>query len=482
MKKPFTGFCFSLLACVAMPIHAIQLTGITEIHDPATIQKEENTYWTFSTSNGIDSRYSTDLIDWKFNGPIFPEGTWPNWINKYVKNFKGHFWAPDVVKMNGKYYLYYSAFATTDSSFESVIGVAVSDSLNTPKWRDLGMVVSSKTEPYSPYKLPTNTIDPGVFKDANDNVWMIYGSHYSGLFVAQIDPTTGKRMNNIRYPVAGNNGKWHELEAGQIQYINGYYYLFANLGDCCAGTKSTYYVVAGKSDKPTGPFLDKNGVDLYNGGGTTVLKTKGRYIGPGHFGYFNNNGQHLVSIHYYDGTTDKGIPRLDLLQMSFTNDWPKFTRNFTLQKSSNTVMTSIEGRVAIVSRLSGKVLDVEGGSKADNADIIQWTYDNRANQHFDLKSLGNGYYSIRASHSGKAVEVEQQSTVAGADIRQGTWTGGTHQQWKLIDVGAGFYNIVSRHSNLALDVFNFSTENGGDIRQWTHLNGINQQFQLKYVP
>jgi arabinan endo-1,5-alpha-L-arabinosidase len=97
-------------------------------------------------------------------------------------------------------------------------------------------------------------------------------------------------MNSSRHGVVGNNGNWHEFEAAQVQYIDGYYYMFVNLGECCAGNQSTYYIVVGRSTNPTGPYLDKNGRSLWDYGGSTILSTSGNYIGPGHFGYLNNNG------------------------------------------------------------------------------------------------------------------------------------------------------------------------------------------------
>jgi arabinan endo-1,5-alpha-L-arabinosidase len=483
--RPLKRLMLGLLATLALghtALAAVTLTGQTDIHDPSTIHKEGSKYWTFGTGDGIVSRYSSDLKSWTYGNTVFTAGTWPSWINSYVTNFAGNFWAPDVIKMNGKYYLYYSAFATTSSSFESAIGVAVTDSLNNPSWTDLGMVVSTKTEALSSGGFKTNTIDPGLFVDASNKVWMVYGSHYAGIYMVQINPSTGKRMNTTRYPVVGNSGNWHEFEAAQVKYMNGYYYMFVNLGECCAGNQSDYYIVTGRSTSPTGPYLDKNGVDLWNYGGSTLLSTSGTYIGPGHFGYYNHFGQDLASIHYYDGTTSTGWPaRLDLLQMSISSGWPTFTRNYSLKTGYGSLATVADGRVALVSKLSGKAIDVSGKSTADGADVIQWSYGGSANQHWDLTHLGNGYYSLRAVHSGKSMEVWQSSTADGGDVRQNSYTGATNQQWQVTSLGNGYYKIVSRLSGKALDVYNMSLADGGDIRQWSYWGGDGQQWELKYV-
>lgn len=474
---------FALVALAfACSAAAITLSGDTDIHDPATIQKEGNYYWTFGTGDGIVSRYSTDLENWTYGDTVFPAGSWPSWINDQVSNFAGNFWAPDVIHMNGKYYLYYSAFAETSDSFESAIGVAVTDSLNNPNWQDLGMVVSTKTQPLSSTGWKINTIDAGLFVDADNRVWMVYGSHYGGIYMVEVNPDTGLRMDSQRYPVVGNSGDWQEYEAAQVKYINGYYYMFVNLGECCAGNESTYYIVTGRSSSPTGPYLDQNGVDLWNYGGTTVLSTDGTYIGPGHFGYFNNYGQDLATIHYYDGTTDTGWPsRLDLLQLDFSSGWPSFTRDYTLKVGYDRLATATDGRVAIISRLSNKAVDVEAASRNDGANIIQWAYQGKPNQHWDLTHLGNGYYSLRPVHSGQSMDVHEWSSVEGGEIRQHPWTGGTNQQWLVESLDNGYYRILSRFSELSLDVYEQSMEDGGDIRQWTYWGGEGQQWELRYV-
>src|SRR5690606_19643626 len=142
-------------------------------------------------------------------------------------------------------------------------------------------IVSTVDEPRSSANEPVNAIDAGVFRDANNNVWTVYGSHYAGLYIIQINPSNGLRLNNTRHGVVGNNGRWNEFEAAQVQYINGYYYMFVNLGECCAGNQSSYYIVVGRSTSPTGPYLDEDGRSLWDYGGSEVLSTSGNYIGPG---------------------------------------------------------------------------------------------------------------------------------------------------------------------------------------------------------
>ena len=461
---------------------AITLNGTTDIHDPSTIIKEGNTYWTFGTGGGADTLpinalYSTDLINWKRGPSPIPANTYPNWINSKVPGFDGNFWAPDLIEMNGKYYLYYTAFSDAEG-MHSAIGVMVTDSLNNPNWRDLGMLVSTKDEGTLGGQ-PVNTIDAGVYRDAQDNVWMVYGSHYAGIFIRPINKTTGLLANNDRFPAVGNNYKWHEFEAAQVQYINGYYYMFVNLGECCKGDDSDYYIVTGRSTSPVGPFLDKNGNDLWHYGGSTVLKTDGNHIGPGHFGYYYNNGQNLVSIHYYDGVSSTGWPaRLDILEMTFQNDWPVLNRNFILKNDTN---ASINGTYRIKPVHSQKSLDIDNCDTAAGTNVQQWSWLNNDCQKFKITRVDGVWHRISPINApDMALDIDSFSKDNGANIMLWNYSGTQNQQFRFQAAGAGKVRIINRHSEKCIDTEAASSADSANILQWQCISGAtNQMFQLE---
>ncbi|MEQ5809782.1 family 43 glycosylhydrolase [Alteromonas sp. NFXS44] len=483
MYSIFLRQIITTLCLFSSSLVAIELNGTTDIHDPSTIMRDGNTYWTFGTGAGnatlpLNALYSTDMVNWqRGSSPIAPGG-YPSWIDNKVTGFDGNFWAPDVIKMKGKYYLYYSAFSATQG-MQSAIGVMVTDSLNNPNWQDLGMVVSTQDEPLSAQGQPVNTIDAGLYRDTQGKVWMIYGSHYAGLFIRQIDPDSGLLFDSQRYDAVGNNGDWNEFEAAQVQYLHGYYYLFANLGDCCAGSDSNYYIVMGRSTSPTGPFLDKTGTDMWSYGGTNVLSTSGNYIGPGHFGYLRHGAQDFVTIHYYDGTTASGWPaRLDLLKWETGSDgWPQFRRDFSL--GGDTHLS--DGRVTITSVLSGKALEVENAGTANGDNIILWDYWGGTNQQWELTHIGGGYYTIINANSLQSVDVYNWSMQNGGQISQWPLWGGEGQRWLLEYAGNGRFAIKSYWSDLALDVFNMDVNAGADVVQWEYWGGDGQLWLINYV-
>jgi len=305
----FFPFSLGVFICF-IPVFAQKDYGI---HDPSTIVKENDRYYTFYTSNGIEYAYSTDLCTWHRAGVIFPSG-FPQWITSYVPSFYGHFWAPDVFYMNNRWHVYYSC--SSFGSRQSAIGLATSPSLNNPKWNDEGMVVSTNNSS------DHNAIDPAIIRQ-DGKVWLVYGSFWSGIVMTEIDSTTGKPINRSALHYLANN----DPEAAGIIYHGEYYYLFFNRGKCCNGVNSTYYINVGRSPTPTGPYLDKNGNRTSNGGGTVILKTEGRFIGPGHFGFFSENGKEYMSYHYYDASQD-GISKLKISTLLWQNGWPTVNTDF----------------------------------------------------------------------------------------------------------------------------------------------------------
>lgn len=106
----------------------------------------------------------------------------------------------------------------------------------------------------------------------------------------------------------------------------------------------------------------------------------------------------------------------------------------------------------IASLASGKLLDVTGGSLQAGAGIQQWGDGGSANQQFYVRSVGDGYWSIRGRQSALPLDVSGNSLAEGARVLQWTDTGAANQQWLLKKSTTGAYNIVARHSGKSLTV------------------------------
>ena len=145
------------------------------------------------------------------------------------KNNGSDVWAPDIIRMNGQFYLYYAV--SSWGSFQSAIGLATNPVLDPKdpayKWTSRGIVVSSNGNE------DLNAIDPGVILAPDGTLWICYGSYHGSIRVTQLDPKTGLALapGKLGAPVATAR----ESEATDIIFHDGYYYLFVNHDSCCKG-------------------------------------------------------------------------------------------------------------------------------------------------------------------------------------------------------------------------------------------------------
>jgi arabinan endo-1,5-alpha-L-arabinosidase len=311
---------------IAMPFY-----GDYGLHDPGTLIKDGANYYIFGDGQGILAKKTSDLRNWTAASAVFTNGP-PSWTTNNITNFTGYFWAPDIAYFNGRYNLYYAC--SQWGTINSAIGLATSSSLNSPAWTDQGKVIESN------YPATTNTdltayncIDPSILVDTNGTVWMAFGSYSDGILIMQLDPSTGKRLSSSSpiYRVANNGASFfsNTEEAACLYQRGGYYYLFVNFGGCCSGWDSTYNIRVGRSTSVAGPYYDKNGLSMTNGGGTMVLESTGRYIGPGHAGILNDNGTNWLTYHYYDGA-NWGAPAVGMSRLYWTADgWPAVTNDWS---------------------------------------------------------------------------------------------------------------------------------------------------------
>jgi len=417
--------------------------GAVGSHDPSGLVYDGSNFYQFTTGDGIYSAYSPDLINWtSAPNPVFPIGTWPSWINSAVPGFAGTFWAPDVININGTWYVYYSC--STFGSARSAIGVASSSSLNGP-WTDRGMVVSSTLSSH------VNAIDPGLFKDSNGKIYMTYGSFHAGIGVVEIDPATAKVKSGSSVTiVAGGGGA--DWEAPYIIKEGSYYYLFANRGACCNGVNSTYYITVGRATSPTGPYS----------GWRTVLSSSGKYIGPGHYGLIRHNGSNFVSIHYYDGS-DNGNAKLDIINMGFSGGWPFLTRDWIAS-----------GTYKITNVNSGLAWDAWGCTGAAGQSIAQGSYSGLNCQKWNLTPVGDGAYRITSLQGGRSADLVGGGTANGTKLNLWDWTNSAWQKFRIDRTAAGSHIFTPLNSGRVIEVPGASTTTGVQLGIWDY-NGNNCQ-------
>src|SRR4030095_2663667 len=123
-----------------------------------------------------------------------------------------------------------------------------------------------------------------------------FGSFWDGIKMIDINVSTGKRSGSNLYSLASRGGG--AIEAPSIIHRGSFYYLYVSFDRCCAGVNSTYRIMVGCSTSITGPYVDKNCVNMRNGGGSHLLARNGAEIGPGGQ---DGLGTGNLAYHFYDG-------------------------------------------------------------------------------------------------------------------------------------------------------------------------------------
>ena len=311
--KPRRVSLLSLALCGVMASGAAaavwNLSGSVGTHDPG-IAKQGNTWWIAETSDskGIKVKWSHDGHAWFQSRPVFPQGL--SWWHPY-NGKTAMTWAGEFSTFKGKSLLFYSI--STLGSKKSAIGLATASSIARGDWVDKGIVIASDND--SPY----NAIDPNFVVDAAGNPWLAFGSWNNGIYITRVDAST---LKPIGFPV--NLAKIEGgIEAPTIVRNGNYYYLFVSKGTCCDGAKSTYHIDYGRSPDITGPYLDKNGVDMMKGGGTTLDAGSQRWKFPGGQSIVKDNNRWVMARHEKDASNNYN-PVLFINDLYWKDGWPGF--------------------------------------------------------------------------------------------------------------------------------------------------------------
>jgi arabinan endo-1,5-alpha-L-arabinosidase len=163
--------------------------------------------------------------------------------------------------------------------------------------------------------------------DEQGQPWLVFGSYWSGIQLRKLDSVTGKPDPDdptvyplAQRPAAGPGGT--AIEAPFLLRRNGFYYLFASFDACCRGIQSTYNVRVGRAPAITGPYVDRAGTPLLEGGGTLLLQAYDRWRGPGHNGIYREGKTDWFVYHAYDAR-QAGISKLRIESLGWdAAGWP----------------------------------------------------------------------------------------------------------------------------------------------------------------
>lgn len=292
--------------------------------DPSIIRAADGWFYAYGTQDdwgdGKGSRIvpiirSKDLVQWYYTGTAFQ--SLPSW-----KTTGGGIWAVNVVKMENKYFMYYSYSIWADPN--PGVGLAIS---NTPygPFKDLGKLYLSSEIGIA------NGIDP-FYIEANEKKYLFCGSYSNkanqGIYAFELTED-GKSIKDPSQKIKITAG---DFEGAMIHKRGAYYYFFGSKGGCCNGAASTYHLCVARSKSLFGPYLDKDGNSITErGNGTLLIQGNDTYAGPGHCARIitDKKGTDWLVYHAIKKSNPKvssGASRRSLMidKLTWASDgWPK---------------------------------------------------------------------------------------------------------------------------------------------------------------
>ena len=273
--------------------------------DPTIIKTGDGSYYLYATEDirNTPIHRSRDLVTWELVETAFTNETRPTFEPR------GGLWAPDINYVNGRYVLYYS-MSVWGGEWTCGIGVATADKPEGP-FTDQGKLFRSNEIEVQ------NSIDPFYIED-NGRKYLFWGS-FRGLYAIDLSGDgLSLKQGAEKQQVAGT-----AYEGVYIHKRNGFYYMFASIGSCCAGLNSTYTTVVGRSDSLFGPYLDKQGRSMMENHHEIVIQKNSKFVGTGHNSEIvqDKNGSDWIFYHALSVDNPKGrVLMLD--QVRWENDWP----------------------------------------------------------------------------------------------------------------------------------------------------------------
>ncbi len=252
-------------------------------------------YYAYGThsENGIEVYSSHDMMTWKYETLA---------LDKRNTTEKRWFWAPEVYRMNGKYYMYYSA--------NEHIFVATSDS-------PLGPFRQAGDSPL----LAEGSIDTSFFMDENGTPYLFFVLFKDGnaIWAAELERNLVAIKYETLHPCIKVSQAWEcdpEMPGAKINegpFIlkrGGTYYLTYSANDF---RSKRYGVGVATSRSITGGWIKSEQNPLF--------QSVGGLVGTGHHSFFTDKTGKLWMIFHAHNSDKKVAPRLSyLVEAKWTKD------------------------------------------------------------------------------------------------------------------------------------------------------------------
>ncbi|EYE98299.1 arabinan endo-1,5-alpha-L-arabinosidase [Aspergillus ruber CBS 135680] len=314
------------------------------IHDPSIVRSGD-TYYSYGVDTHIPIHSAPSL-----DGPWTRLGNALDADSVIPKGDRTAPWAPNTIALNGKFYIYYGV--SQAGCRDSAIGVAVSDHPGPGNWTDHGPIIQTGTGKGSgKYPFSTsNAIDPSVVI-ASGQPYLNFGSYWSGIWQVPLKEDLISLGDNVKsdsrhlaaepkamFP-GGNNpdancrddSGSHPIEGAFISYHFPYFYLWYSHGKCCdldpkalPKPGDEYSIRVGRSSNPQGPYTDKSGKDLVDGGGELIYGSNRDVYAPGGQAVLTDIGGDILYYHYLNSSVsyDFNTAKFGWNRLEYEDGWP----------------------------------------------------------------------------------------------------------------------------------------------------------------
>ena len=429
-------------------------------HDPSMVRFEDG-YALMSTNNNLQLWTSEDAYIWKSHGSTV--GGVPQWAYTYAPQTEG-IWAPDIYYMNGEYRIYYcvSEFGARNSAIGYTSTKSIVPGSSGYDWTDHGHVFHT-AEGKDSY----NAIDADVVRDTEGNYWMAFGSFGLGIQLIKLDVNTGyqasddKTVYNIARRTSSASGGAEE--GPSLIEHKGQYFLFTAWDKCCMQgndiEKTTYKTAYGRADDVTGPYKDRAGYTMLNGGGTILLERYGRYVGPGGGEAFQDLNRVRFVHHYYDNGGDK-FNHIHIRDVVFTDDnWVEMGQPFLGR------YLSAEAEHGVLTRGVSGDLVISESETASNGEYLAYINTEGTVVRLPMNIMQAGEYLLRYRYAnGGDADATHKLTVNGKERiiklpKTGAWGSFPEKSVVLIPVtlkrGGNFIEVRPGENFAELDRIDF---------------------------
>ncbi len=132
----------------------------------------------------------------------------------------------------------------------------------------------------------------------------------------------------------------------------------------------------------------------------------------------------------------------------------------------------------LVSRYSGKCLDVTDHSLAEGGTLQQWKCTGNTNQRFQVAIAADNSLQLRAVESGLTLKIVNADQGNGAALVQSANAGDASSHLLLNATSDGNYALKFQHSGRCLDIDGPSFDNGRRAQQWDCQGVLNQDWRF----